>query len=289
MMATDIISPNSFMKEPEPEQTRLPEENIGFFVKNPAMAEVLRKKNINFFFPIQYKSYESIYTECDLIGRDRTGSGKTLAYSLPIIERFRHNDLFRNDYIKYLIILPTRELCIQVTNEIESLKISSKEFTVISVYGGVEVRKHTDLLKRKVDIIVATPGRLLDLLDRGCVDFQGIECLCLDEADEMLKMGFQQDVEKIYYHVNKVAYKKPQSLLFSATVPIWVERIASRFMNKQKKLIDLIKDAEIKTSKTISHCSMNMKYKDIVPLMKDIVNVYCGRNGRCIIFCERKD
>ena len=253
------------------------------------MVDILHKKNIKFFFPIQYMTYETIYTGCDLIGRDRTGSGKTLAYSLPIIEKFRHQELFKNEYIKFLIILPTRELCIQVTNEIETLKISSKEFNVISVYGGVEIRKHMDLLRGKVDIIVATPGRLIDLLERGKVDFQGIECLCLDEADEMLKMGFQQDVEKIYHYVNKAAYKKPQSLLFSATVPIWVERIAAKFMTKQKKLIDLIKDAEIKTSKTIAHCSMNIKYKEIVPLMKDIVNVYCGRNGRCIIFCERKD
>jgi len=136
-----------------------------------------------------------------------------------------------------------------------------------------------------VDIIVATPGRLIDLLQRGKVNFEGIECLCLDEADEMLKMGFQQDVEKIYHHVNKVAYKKPQSLLFSATVPLWVERIAAKFMNKQKRMVDLIKDAEIKTSKTLTHCSMCIKYKDIVPLMKDIVNVYCGKHGRCIIFC----
>jgi len=253
------------------------------------MVEVLQKKGIKFFFPIQFMTYETIYTGSDLIARDRTGSGKTLAYSLPVIERFRHQELFKNQYIKFLIVLPTRELCIQVTNEIESLKIFPKEFNVISLYGGVELRRHIDMLRERVDIIVATPGRLIDLLERGKVNFEGIECLCLDEADEMLKMGFQQDVEKIYHHVNKVAYKKPQSLLFSATVPLWVERIAAKFMTKQKKMIDLIKDAEIKTSKTIAHCSMCMKYKDIVPLMKDIVNVYCGRNGRCIIFCERKN
>lgn len=105
----------------------------------------------------------------------------------------------------------------------------------------------------------------------------------------MLKMGFQQDVEKIYYHVNKVAFKKPQSLLFSATVPLWVERIAAKFMHKKRQLVDLIKGAEIKTSKTVMHCSMCIKYKEIVPLMKDIIHVYCGKLGRCIIFCERKD
>jgi ATP-dependent RNA helicase DDX21 len=77
--------------------------------------------------------------------------------------------------------------------------------------------------------------------------------------------------------------------LFSATVPLWVERIAAKFMHKQRCLVDLIKGAEIKTSKTVTHCSMCIKYKEIIPLMKDIVNVYCGKHGRCIIFCERKD
>ena len=142
-----------------------------YFIKNPAMIEVLQKKGIKFFFPIQYMTYEIIYSCCDLIGRDRTGSGKTIAYSLPVIERFRHQELFKNPYIKFLIVLPTRELCIQVTNEIQSLKLTPKEFNVISVYGGVELRKHVDLLRDRVDIIVATPGRLIDLLERGKVNF----------------------------------------------------------------------------------------------------------------------
>jgi ATP-dependent RNA helicase DDX21 len=116
MMATDIICPDSYMKDPEPEQPKKPEEHIDYFIKNPGMIEVLHKKNIKYFFPIQYMTYETIYNCQDLIGRDRTGSGKTIAYSLPIIERFRHQELFKSNYIKFLIILPTRELCIQVTN-----------------------------------------------------------------------------------------------------------------------------------------------------------------------------
>ena len=144
------------------------------------------------------------------------------------------------------------------------------------------------MLKDKVDIISATPGRLIDLIERGKIDFSGIQCICLDEADEMLKMGFQQDVEKIYNFVNKRVQNNYQNLLFSATVPHWVERIAIKYLRKDKKFVDLIKDHEIKTSKTVTHLSLCMKYKDIVPKIKDIVNVYCGKHGRCIIFCERK-
>jgi superfamily II DNA/RNA helicase len=84
------------------------------------MIQVLNKKGIKFFFPIQYNTFQTIYSGQDLIGRDRTGSGKTMAYSLPVLERFRQQELTKNPYIKYLIVLPTRELCIQVANEIES-------------------------------------------------------------------------------------------------------------------------------------------------------------------------
>lgn len=90
------------------------------------MVEVLQKKGIKFFFPIQYTTFEIIHSGQELIGRDRTGSGKTIAYSLPVIERFRQQELIKNPYIKFLIVLPTRELCIQVANEIESLKLYPK-------------------------------------------------------------------------------------------------------------------------------------------------------------------
>lgn len=118
-----------------------------------------------------------------------------------------------------------------------------------------------DQLKQQVDIIVVTPGRLIDLLNRERVDFSGIEAVCLDEADEMLKMGFQQDVEKIYEFIRKNAIYDYQNLLFSATVPVWVQRIASKYMKETRLSIDLIKDQAIKTSKTVSHCSMSMKLK----------------------------
>jgi ATP-dependent RNA helicase DDX21 len=108
MMASDIISPSSYMDPVEPEVEKKPEEHLTYFIKNPAMIDLLQKKGIKFFFPIQYMTFETIYNVQDLIGRDRTGSGKTMAYSLPVIERFREQGLFKNPYIKYLIVLPTR-------------------------------------------------------------------------------------------------------------------------------------------------------------------------------------
>jgi len=99
---------------------------------------VLKKKGINYFFPIQYETYDVIYKGKDLIARDRTGSGKTLAFSLPIIERFRNDGDFASNKTKMLIVLPTRELAIQVKNEITSIKHESSEFSVVKVYGGAE-------------------------------------------------------------------------------------------------------------------------------------------------------
>ena len=100
-------------------------------------------------------------------------------------------------------------------------------------------------------------------------------------------MGFQEDVEKVYYYIRNSIDPEymPQNLLFSATVPRWVEQISQKYMRKDKAMVDLIKGQAVQTSRTVSHCSMCMKYSEIMPLMKDIVDVYCGRHGRCIIFC----
>lgn len=96
---------------------------------------------------------------------------------------------------KYLIVLPTRELTIQVTNEIESLKISPDEYRIVSVYGGAPMQEQIGKIRRGVDIIAATPGRLIDLLNRGEINLSEMQTVCLDEADEMLKQGFQEDVD----------------------------------------------------------------------------------------------
>jgi superfamily II DNA/RNA helicase len=132
---------------------------------------MLKKKGISEFFPIQYKTFVFVLHAKDLIGRAQTGSGKTIAYALPVITRFRKQKVLFRQFTspKYLIVLPTRELTIQVSTEIASLKINPKEFSVLSVYGGAPIREQIHELEVGVDIIAATPGRLLDLLRRGVV------------------------------------------------------------------------------------------------------------------------
>lgn len=163
------------------------------------MIRVLQRKGISYFFPIQYETFDAISYGSDLIGKDRTGSGKTIAYSLPILERLRDQQLLNRPRAKpkFLVVLPTRELAIQVKNEVESLKMNQGEYNVVAVYGGSPMGAQREAINRGADIIAATPGRLIDLLERDAIDLTELQTICLDEADEMLKQGFQEDVERI--------------------------------------------------------------------------------------------
>lgn len=125
--------------------------------------------------------------------RDKTGSGKTLAFALPIIERMRKEKVFdKNHLAKFLIVLPTRELALQVKDEIESLRFRDEtDFRVIAVYGKSDIERQISTISKGIDIIVGTPGRLIDLLQRDVIKMNELQVLCLDEADEMLKQGFK--------------------------------------------------------------------------------------------------
>lgn len=113
---------------------------------------------------------------------------------------------------------------------------------MLAVYGGTPIGEHIHKLHSGVDIVAATPGRLIDLLTRGEVSLKDLQTICLDEADEMLKQGFHEDIEKILEFVNRQCPFKTQKLLFSATVPKWVEQLATKFMQKSRVFIDLLKN-----------------------------------------------
>ena len=159
-----------------------------------------------------------------MLARDKTGSGKTMAFALPVIQKLREAHAFEDhDLVKFLIVLPTRELTIQVKDEIESLRFKNgPDFRLVAVYGQSNIHDQIDRINKGIDIIVATPGRLIDLLKRGVIKMDKIQVLCLDEADEMLKQGFKEDVEQIYKYIKDNAPKKTQNLLFSATIPDWL-------------------------------------------------------------------
>lgn len=122
-----------------------------------------------------------------------------------------------------LVVVPTRELCIQVANEINTLKHHEGEFRVLQVYGGVDVRDQGNLIRDGAEIVVGTPGRVMDQYERGALVFNSLIATVLDEADQMLNFGFQEDIEKIFGFIkNDKGEARTQNLLFSATMPSWV-------------------------------------------------------------------
>ncbi len=173
---------------------------------------------------------------------DRTGSGKTIAYSLPILEKLRNEGIFKSGSkkVKFLVMCPTRELTIQVYKEISSLKNNPSDFNVVSVYGGSSIDDQIRELRNGVDVIVATPGRLMDLVERKAISFSELVATCIDEADQMLEKGFKLDVEEIFRLIESQRQQKTQNLMFSATIPEWVDKISNQYMDKSKKKINLI-------------------------------------------------
>jgi ATP-dependent RNA helicase DeaD len=159
----------------------------------------------------------------DIIGQAQTGTGKTAAFGLPLIEKLKEGT--RNT--QALILTPTRELALQVSEEINSLK-GNKNLHIAAIYGGQSIEEQLRRLHRGIDIVVGTPGRILDHLSRRSLNLASIDYLILDEADEMLNMGFIDDVEEILRHTNK----NKRMLLFSATMPSRIIELAQRYMRE---------------------------------------------------------
>jgi ATP-dependent RNA helicase RhlE len=173
--------------------------------------------------PIQAQAIPLVLKGRDLMGLAQTGTGKTAAFTLPIVDRLVDGP----QRTRALVLTPTRELCVQVEESVHKYAKHS-ELTVVSVYGGVPLEPQQKMLRAGVDIVVATPGRLIDHLERQNVVFDDLEVLVLDEADRMLDMGFAPQINRIVSDVPK--YR--QTLLFSATMPPEVEALARKYLRK---------------------------------------------------------
>lgn len=161
--------------------------------------------------------------ENDIVGLAQTGTGKTAAFGLPIIEQID----IRNKSVQALILSPTRELCIQISKDMKNYAKYIQDLKVVPVYGGASIDTQIRALKKGVHIIVATPGRMLDLINRKVAKIGNVKTVVLDEADEMLNMGFRDDLDSILEKTPKIK----RTLLFSATMPKEVARIAKNYMN----------------------------------------------------------
>ena len=186
-------------------------------------ARVHQLEKLGFTEPtgIQDQAIPQLLAGRDMVGQSQTGTGKTAAFSLPILEQLDSNQ----KAVQALILTPTRELAVQVGQAISSF-VGNQDVRVLAIYGGQAIDRQMIQLKRGVHIVVGTPGRVLDLLDRGSLKLDQIKWLVLDEADEMLSMGFIDDVEKIL----ESAPTDRQTALFSATMPPSIRQLVTRFL-----------------------------------------------------------
>ncbi|NMM62623.1 DEAD/DEAH box helicase [Clostridium sp. P21] len=186
------------------------------------ITKVLKSIGITKPTAIQTESIAFIKEGRDIIAEAQTGTGKTLAFLLPIFENIS-TDV---DAVQSLIVTPTRELAIQITEEAMKLK-EAKDINILAAYGGKDIGSQLKKLKGNIHLIIATPGRLLDHLERKTINLNKLKTFVLDEADQMLLMGFKNDIETII----KQTPKKRQTLCFSATISSQVKKLAYRYMN----------------------------------------------------------
>ncbi|WP_430536225.1 DEAD/DEAH box helicase [Listeria rocourtiae] len=191
------------------------------FGLDPLIVKSVNRMGFEEATPIQEKTIPLGLLGKDIIGQAQTGTGKTAAFGLPLINKIDP----KKTGVQSLIIAPTRELAIQVSEELYRLA-SDKRLHVLAVYGGSDISRQIRSLKKNPQIVVGTPGRILDHINRKTLRLENVETLVLDEADEMLNMGFIDDIESIL----KTVPDKRQTLLFSATMPKPIQRIAERFM-----------------------------------------------------------
>ena len=182
---------------------------------------------------IQSQAIPAAITGRDIIGCAQTGTGKTAAFVLPILDRLIHTPVATRRVAKALILTPTRELALQIEKAIQGYGLFV-DLRTLAIYGGINIKGQLNTLKRGVDIVVATPGRLMDHMGRGTIDLKYIEVLVLDEADRMLDMGFINDVQRIV----SVLPRKRQTMLFSATISQEVKLLAAE-MQKSPKIIQI--------------------------------------------------
>ncbi len=180
--------------------------------------------------PIQQQAIPEILKGRDLLGTAQTGTGKTAAFAIPILQNLTEKNI-RNNQIKALILTPTRELAIQIEESFNAYGRNLKLRNLV-VFGGVKQGAQEQSLKRGVDILVATPGRLLDFISQGIISLKQLEIFVLDEADRMLDMGFVHDVKKIV----KMLPEKRQTLFFSATFPDEIKNLANSILNNPVKV-----------------------------------------------------
>ena len=239
--------------------------------------KALAKKGFEEPSPIQALTIPVLLKgEKDVVGQAQTGTGKTAAFGLPILEMINKS----NGNVRAIVLAPTRELAIQVAEEINSFA-NGRKLKIVPVYGGQSIELQIRQLKKGVDIVVGTPGRVQDLIDRKVLRLDKLEYFILDEADEMLNMGFVEDIEKILESTNK----DKRMLFFSATMPKEILKIAENHMRKDYEIIK-VESKELTTNLT-DQIYFEVKQEDKFEALCRIIDLEPEFFG--IVFCRTKN
>ena len=252
--------------------------------------DILSGRGITKFTPVQGEAFDPIVAGRDVIGRSRTGTGKTLAFGLPAMTRIVQiaNDSGKRDAAtgqmrrgrlpSMIVLCPTRELARQVQEELSAMAKPLGLFAEI-FHGGVSYDPQARALRNGVDIIVGTPGRVIDHLERGNMDLSECHVAVLDEADEMLNMGFADDVETILDGIGSRNPEKTQCLLFSATTPEWVKKIGDRYQKNVKSIDATSEVGGARTATTVRHMAVQLPpgMDSKMAILEDIIAVEISR------------
>eukprot|EP00210_Caulerpa_lentillifera_P007790 g7434.t1 len=250
-----------------------------------SILNALEKRDITALFPIQKHVFDPAMEGRDLIGRAKTGSGKTLAFAIPVVEKLiKENQeigqVKRGRAPRALVITPTRELANQVSREFQSI---CPTLSVRPFYGGVSVGGNRKELENGVDVAIGTPGRLMDLVDQRALDLSKVRFAILDESDQMLDMGFEQDMEKLLAYTPR----DKQTMLFSATLPNWVRKVARKYL-KDHLIVDLLgEEGSGRVSDTVKVLGMLVQGSTKRQLLGDLLSVYAA-GKKSIVFTQTK-
>ncbi len=240
---------------------------------DPDVVAVLDSQGITNTFPIQSMTLPEALAGRDITGKAQTGSGKTLAFGIPMLAAVGPA---RNKRPQGLILVPTRELCVQVTRTLEPL-LKAKDLTAIAIYGGAPMGPQVDALNGGASIAIATPGRLLDLLERKAMLPEDVSIVAIDEADQMADMGFMPQVRRIMAQIPE----ERQTFLFSATLDHQVAELIDKYMTDP---IKYEAEAESETIETMEHRFLKVHYMDKAKLVKELSK----HNARILAFTRTK-
>ncbi len=252
-----------------------PESGFAGFGFSDALLRTLADKGYSEPSPIQKAAFPELMLGRDLVGQAQTGTGKTAAFALPLLERLESGQKTP----QALVLAPTRELAMQVAESFKAYSAGHPHLKVLAVYGGTDFRSQISALRRGVDVVVGTPGRVMDHMRQGTLDTSGLRSLVLDEADEMLRMGFIDDVEWILDQLPE----QRQVVLFSATMPPEIRRLSKRYLKDPAEVTIRTKDQE---GKRIRQRSITVPMPHKLEALQRVLDA-CGGEG-VIIFARTK-